>query len=127
MLDQMSPTKADLERDVIAMLAEGDRPMTLEQVREGLGRTVMATTVLTVLCRLHDQGLTRCEWVGRSLVYTAAADQAEVAADRLRAVLDDGGNRRAVLARFIAMLPSDEKALLSDLLTHCYADEIAGR
>jgi predicted transcriptional regulator len=118
MLNQAPPTKGDLERDVIAMLAAGDQPMTLDQVRERLGGTVMATTVMTVLSRLHEQGLTRRQWVGRSFVYTAATDQAELTASRIRALLDAGGDRRAVLTRFIAMLPPDEERVLIDLLTH---------
>jgi predicted transcriptional regulator len=126
MLDQASPTKGDLERDVIAMLAAGGQPMTLDQVRERLGGTVMATTVMTVLSRLHQQGLARRDWVGRSFVYTAGADQAELAANQIRALLDSGGDRRAVLTRFIAMLPHDEERVLIDLLTHCYTDDAAG-
>ncbi|MCW2638564.1 MAG: CopY family transcriptional regulator [Dactylosporangium sp.] len=118
MLNQAPPTKGDLERDVFAMLAADDQPMTLDQVRERLGGTVMATTVMTVLSRLHEQGLTRRQWVGRSFVYTAATDQAELTAGRIRALLDAGGDRRAVLTRFIAMLPPDEERVLIDLLTH---------
>jgi hypothetical protein len=59
-------------------------------------------------------------------VYTATADRAEVAADRIRALLDDGGDRTAVLTRFIAMLPPDEERVLSDLLRHCYAEKATG-
>jgi predicted transcriptional regulator len=124
MLDQVSPTKGDLERDVIAMLAAADQPMTLEQVRERLRGTVMATTVMTILSHLHQEGLARREWVGRSFVYTAAADQAELAATRIWALLDAGGDRRAILTRFIAMLPHDDEKLLIDLLRHCYPDEV---
>jgi hypothetical protein len=51
-------------------------------------------------------------------VYTAATDQAELTASRIRALLDAGGDRRAVLTRFIAMLPPDEERVLIDLLTH---------
>jgi predicted transcriptional regulator len=127
MSDQASPTKGDLERDVIAMLTAGDQPMTLDQVRAGLRGTVMATTVMTVLSRLHQQGLARREWVGRSFVYTASADRAERAASRIRAVLDAGGDRTAILTRFVAMLPPDEERVLVDLLSHGYTDEGAAR
>ncbi|GAA1789658.1 BlaI/MecI/CopY family transcriptional regulator [Planosporangium flavigriseum] len=127
MLDQASPTKADLERDVISMLASGDQPMTLEQVRERLGRTVMATTVMAVLNRLLEQGLARCEWVGRSCLYTAAPDRAELAAGRIRAVLDAGGDRRAVLTRFVAMLPPDAERVLIDLLRQGHPELADGR
>lgn len=123
MLDQASRTKGDLERDVIAVLAEGDRPMTLDQVRERLGGKVMCTTVMTVLSRLHQQGLARREWVGQSFVYTAATDQAELAASRIRGLLDAGGNRRAILARFVAMLQPDDEQALKDLLEHRYAEQ----
>jgi predicted transcriptional regulator len=119
MLDQASRTKDDLERDVIAMLAATDQPMTLEQVRERLGGTVMATTVMTVLTRLHEQGLARRAWVRRSFVYTTATEQAELAASRMRALLDVVGDRRAALTRFIEMLPPEEQSVLGDVLGTC--------
>ncbi|NJC73485.1 BlaI/MecI/CopY family transcriptional regulator [Planosporangium thailandense] len=125
MADLISPTKRQLERDVMAMLAADHRPLTLEQVRERLGGGVMATTVMTVLNRLHEQGLARCEWVGRSYVYIADADRAERTAGRIRALLDADGDRRAVLARLIAMLPPDERLELSDLLRGDYAEAAA--
>lgn len=125
MADPMTPTRRQLERDVMAMLAADHRPMSPEQVRERLGGAVMATTVMTVLNRLHEQGLARCEWVGRSCVYTADADQAELTAGRIRALLDADVDRRAVLARLIEMLPADERMVLSDLLRSSYADTAA--
>ncbi len=118
MLDQAPRTRGDLDREVIATLAAGDRPMTLEQVRERLGGTLMCTTVMTALSRLHQQGLTRREWIGESIVYTAVASQDELAASRIRDLLDAGGDRRAVLARFVAMLPPDDERMLIDLLAH---------
>ncbi|MGC9665105.1 BlaI/MecI/CopY family transcriptional regulator [Planosporangium sp. 12N6] len=122
MSDQAFPTKDDLDREVVAVLTAGDRPLTLDQVRERLSRAVMATTVMTVLSRLHEQGLVRRAWVGRAYVYTTSADRAELAADRIRVLLDTGGDRRAVLTRFIAMLPPDDERVLIDLLTGAPAE-----
>jgi predicted transcriptional regulator len=118
MLHQAPHTRGDLDREVIATLAAGDRPLTLEQVRERLGGTLMCTAVMTALSRLHQQGLTRREWIGQSFVYTAVASQDELAASRIHDLLDAGGDRRAVLARFVAMLPPDDEQMLIDLLAH---------
>jgi predicted transcriptional regulator len=117
-LDPGTRTKDDLERDVLTMLATGDQPLTLEQVRERLGGTMMSTTVMTVLTRLQQRGLTRRKWTGRSFVYTVEANQAELTAQQIHGLLDAGGDRRAVLANFVAMLPPDEEQMLSDLLRH---------
>ena len=115
MLDQAPRTKGDLEHEVFAILAAGDRPMTLDQVRAGLGGGLMCTTVMTVLPRLQEQGRARRQWVDRAYVYSAVAD-ADRAASGIWRLLDAGGDRRAVLARFVAMLRPDEERLLTDLL-----------
>jgi predicted transcriptional regulator len=117
MLDEVRHSRAELERQVMTALAVGGQPMTLEQVRERLGGKVMCTTVMTVLGRLHDKGLTRREQVGRSFVYTALGTQAQLTASRMRHLLDTGGEDPApVLAWFVGMLTPDEERLLSNLV-----------
>jgi predicted transcriptional regulator len=116
MLDEIRRTRSELERDVMTALAAGGQPMTLEQVRERLDGKVMCTTVMTVLGRLSDKGLTRREQVGRSFVYTALGTQAQLTASRMRQLLDTGDDPAAVLAWFAGMLTPDEGRLLGRLV-----------
>ncbi|MER7720141.1 BlaI/MecI/CopY family transcriptional regulator, partial [Streptomyces flaveolus] len=63
------------------------------------------------------------ERAGRSFVWTPAADQAGLAARRMRKVLDAESDRGAVLASFVTGLgPADER-LLRDLLGDAGAAE----
>ena len=116
MMNEVGRSKAELEREVMTALTTGGQPMTLEQVRERLAGRVMCTTVMTVLGRLGEKGLTRRERVGQSFVYTPLATPAQVTADGMRRLLDNGGDQAAVLARFVGMLAPDEERLLADLL-----------
>jgi predicted transcriptional regulator len=116
MLDEARRTRRELEREVMTALTTGDQPMTLEQVRARLGGRVMCTTVMTVLGRLHDKGLTRREQVGRSYVYTALGTQAQLTASRMRQSLDTNEDRAAVLAWFVGMLTPEEERVLCDLV-----------
>ena len=79
------------------------------------------TTVVTILSRLHDQGLAERFRTGRAYAYLAVADSA-LAARRMRRVLDDQNDRDAVLASFVQDLsPDDEqrlRALLAELDDH---------
>jgi predicted transcriptional regulator len=115
MWDENRGTRTALEREVMGALAATDAPMTLEQVRERLDGKVMCTTVMTVLGRLHDRGLTRRERVGRSFVYSALGTQAQLVASRMRQQLDAGEDRAAVLAWFVGMLSPDEERVLAGL------------
>jgi predicted transcriptional regulator len=116
MTNEVRRSKAELEREVMTALTAGGRPMTLEQVRERLEGTVMCTTVMTVLGRLGEQGLTRRERVGQSFVYSPLATPAQLTADRMRGLLDDGGDQAAVLARFVGLLAPEQERLLASLL-----------
>src|SRR5262245_25254051 len=100
MVNRVERTKDELEREVMTALTASGRPMTLEQVRERLGGAVMCTTVMTVLSRLRKKGLTRCERIGQSFVYTPLATPAQLTAGRMRRLLDSGDDPAAVLARF---------------------------
>jgi predicted transcriptional regulator len=116
MLNEVRRSKGELEREVMSALAAAGRPMTIEQVRDRLEGPVMCTTVMTVLGRLHDKGLTRRDRIGHSFVYTPVATPAQLTAGRMRRLLDGGDDRAAVLARFVGMLAPEEERLLTDLL-----------
>ena len=73
------------------------------------------TTVVTILSRLHAQGLTDRFRAGRAYAYLAVAD-AQLAARRMRRVLDAEDDRAAVLASFTAGLTARDERVLRDLL-----------
>jgi predicted transcriptional regulator len=105
-----------LEREVAAVLAAGDRPMTPAEVRQMLAGELAYTTVMTVLSRLADKGLARREPRGRAYAYTAVRDEAEVTAEQMRRLLDAGGDRAAVLTRFVGTLSDADEQLVLELL-----------
>jgi predicted transcriptional regulator len=53
---------------------------------------------------------------GRGHTYSPAFDEAEMAASRMRAVLDRGSDREAVLARFVGELTAEDERTLAALL-----------
>lgn len=102
----------ELESEVLAVLWTAETPRTPSQVHDEIDATLSYKTVHTILTRLHDKGLVRrVTHAGRSC-YVAARDSAQEAADRMRAVLEAGRDRRAILQRFVSTLrPADERAL----------------
>ena len=73
-----------------------------------LGGGLAYTTVMTTLARLQAKGALTRELSGRAYVYAVAGDpaqlEASLAAHRMRRLLDAGGDRAGVLARFVADL-----------------------
>jgi len=80
--------RGDLERYVLATLAEAGQPLTAAQVRQRLGAELAYTTVMTVLTRLAAKGLIDRSRQARRYVYRASADSAEVTARRMQRLLD---------------------------------------
>ncbi len=115
------PARGQLEREVLACLAAAAEPLTPSEVLTELGRPLAYTTVMTTLGRLYDKhALVRIQR-GRAYAYSLAggADEtaATVTAYRMRKLLESGGDRAGVLARFVAELsPSDER-VLNDILS----------
>ena len=101
---------------MLAALHEATGPVTAAWVQERLGGDLAYTTVMTILSRLlAKQAVTR-ERAGRSFVWSAAADEAALAALRMRRVLDRESDREAVLASFVTGLSPDDERLLRLLL-----------
>ena len=71
----------------------------------------------TILTRLHAKGAVHRERAGRAHAYTPVLDEAGLTANRMRAMLDRGGDHAAVLARFLRTLTSDEEAALARLIS----------
>ncbi|MGW0999106.1 BlaI/MecI/CopY family transcriptional regulator [Streptomyces sp. NPDC002520] len=107
-----------LETRVLATLHEAEGPVTAGWVQEHLAADLAYTTVMTVLARLLAKKAVTRRREGRSFVWLPAADEAGLAALKMRKVLDSEQDRRAVLASFITALPEGDEQLLRDLLDH---------
>lgn len=106
----------ELEGEVMAALWAADRSLAPAEVLDALGGKLAYTTVTTSLTRLHDKGVVTRERVGRTYVYAPAMDEAGVTAAQMRTLLDRGGNRANVLARFVGGLDPEDEGLLARLL-----------
>jgi len=105
-----------LEAEVLAALWGADRPLTTAEVVEAVGGDLAYTTVQTILARLHAKGAVRREQSGRAHAYTPVLDDAGLAANRMRALLDRGSDRAAILSRFLGSLSPEDEATLAGLL-----------
>lgn len=108
--------RGQLESEVLAALWAVDRPASAATVREHVGGDPAYTTVLTILSRLYEKGLVTRARSGRGYVYTPVRDEAGHTAAGMRALLEKGGDRAAVLARFVSELPAEDELLLEQLL-----------
>ncbi|MFG2127128.1 BlaI/MecI/CopY family transcriptional regulator [Streptomyces sp. NPDC048751] len=108
--------QGELEGLVLAALREADGPASAGRVQERLGEDLAYTTVITILTRLLAKGAVTRERVGRSFAWTPVADQAGLAAHRMRKVLDGESDREAVLASFVTSLEPEDERLLRELL-----------
>ena len=105
-----------LESEVLAALWASEDPMTPARVQESLGGGLAYTTVMTILSRLYEKGAVTRERVGRAYAYAAVLDQPGIAAAQMRALLDRGDDRAAVLARFVDGLSGEDERALADLV-----------
>lgn len=112
----MRRRRGSLESEVLATLWATGLPMTPGEVAEALGDGLAYNTVQTILTRLHAKGAVRREQVGRAHAYTPVLDDAGLAAQRMQAVLDQGDDHAAVLARFLGTLTPEDGATLARLL-----------
>lgn len=101
----------------MSALRQAPGPVTAGWVQERLGAGLAYTTVMTILTRLLAKEAVARKREGRSFVWTPAADEAGLAALRMRKVLDGEQNREAVLASFLTALPASDEQLLRDLLS----------
>ncbi|QIY99139.1 BlaI/MecI/CopY family transcriptional regulator [Streptomyces sp. S1D4-11] len=108
--------RGELESEVLAALWAAGEPVAAGTVREQLHGDPAYTTVLTILTRLHDKGLVTRERAGRAYLYAAVRDEAAHTAAGMRALLDQGSDRAAVLAQFVSELEAEDEQLLEQLL-----------
>ncbi|MFD9909124.1 BlaI/MecI/CopY family transcriptional regulator [Streptomyces sp. NPDC059063] len=108
--------QGELEAQVLAALHGAPGPVGAAWVQERIGGDLAYTTVMTILTRLLAKNVVTRERAGRSFLWRSAADEAGLAALRMRKVLDGERDREAVLASFVTTLSADDERLLRDLL-----------
>ena len=112
----MRRRRGGLERDVVAVLVADGGALTPGQVRDALGAGRAYTPVMTVLARLDAKGVVVRERAARGFAYRAVVDEDEIAARRIRLLLDARDDRAAALSRFVDALSPEDERLLVDLL-----------
>ena len=105
-----------LESEVLAALWSTDDGATPAEVLDMLGEDLAYTTVMTILTRLWRKGLVERERQGRAYVYRPSISEAELAAARMRAHLEQVADREAALSRFVGSLSRKEERILRRLL-----------
>lgn len=112
-----------LEAEVLAALWAAERPLTPGDVQSELGSGLAYTTVMTTLSRLHEKGAVERRRAGRAFRYTPVMDQADIAAARMRAMLESGYDRSAVLSRFVGSLSPEDELLVAEMLREADGDQ----
>ncbi|MFI6443424.1 BlaI/MecI/CopY family transcriptional regulator [Kitasatospora sp. NPDC050543] len=108
--------QGQLESQVLAVLRTAPGPATAGWVQQRLDGDLAYTTVVTILSRLHTKQAVSRTRAGRSYLWSAASDEAGLAALRMRRLLDGERDRDAVLASFVSALLPDDEGLLRSLL-----------
>lgn len=112
----MRRARGALESEVLAVLWATPEPLSAEEVRRQLGEDLAYTTVLTILVRLHEKGAVERTLRGRAHVYAPLLDEADLAAQRMHALLRAEPERATVLSRFVAGLDADAQKMVRRLL-----------
>ena len=96
----------------MGVLWTADEPLTPDQVRRRLPGDLAYTTVMTILVRLVDKGAASRRQQGRGYEYEPRLDQAGLAAERMRSMLEAERDRAGVLSRFVEGLDAPSAAAL---------------
>lgn len=108
---------SNLVLSVLRNHSEALTPAAVSDLLSEAGAGELAyTTVVTILSRLQAQGLVDRSRRGRAYAYRAVADPAQLAAGRMRRVLESERDRKAVLANFVSDLTPGDESLLRELL-----------
>lgn len=105
-----------LEAEVLAQLWARDDPATPADVLAAMETDLAYTTVMTILIRLWKKGLVERERRGRAYAYRPVVTEAELTANRMRAMLDRSRDREGALSRFVGSLPKREERALRRIL-----------
>jgi predicted transcriptional regulator len=96
------------ETDVLRVLWSADEPLSPGEINDRLDAGYAYTSVATILTRLQAKGLVVRRPAGRSYVYEAAIDEADLAVRRISELLDSSSDRASVLSRFFGELSPRE-------------------
>ncbi|MFZ4277673.1 BlaI/MecI/CopY family transcriptional regulator [Streptomyces arboris] len=108
--------QGELEAQVLSVLGEATEPVTAAWVLQRLGSGLSYSTVITILTRLHAKQAVTRTGPGRPVLWQPVANEAGLAALRMRRLLDKQSDRDAVLAGFVSVLSADDEELLRSLL-----------
>jgi predicted transcriptional regulator len=100
----------ELESAVMDQVWESDHPVRVRELLEQLhyDKALALTTVLTVMERLYRKGWLARAKHGRAHEYWPTVSREDYAAGLMEQALEQGEDRAATLARFVAMLDSRE-------------------
>jgi predicted transcriptional regulator len=107
----------ELEGEVLGTLWSAGAPMTPARLHAALGGDLAYNTVHTILTRLCDKSLVRRTVVDGRPAYAPVHEAAEWSAAQMRAVLDRGRDRGAILQHFVTSLSEADERVLRDLLS----------
>jgi predicted transcriptional regulator len=110
----------ELESEVLAVLWAADEALVAAQVQQALDPGLAYNTVHTILTRLHAKGAVSREPVGRAHAYRPVLDDNGLTARQMRALLDKGSDRAAVLRRFVDELAGPDGDVLAALLQQAH-------
>ncbi|WDT90614.1 BlaI/MecI/CopY family transcriptional regulator [Streptomyces sp. SCSIO-PteL053] len=105
--------QGELEAQVLSVLGEASEPVTAAWVLERLGADLSYSTVITILTRLHAKQAVTRTGRGRPVLWEPVANEAGLAALRMRRLLDKQSDRDAVLSSFVSVSSHDEDLLRS--------------
>lgn len=108
--------RQSLEADVLGVLWASDGAMTPAEVRAALTQPLAYTTVMTVLVRAWRKGLVVRVKSGRAYAYSAAVDEADLVAERMRREFERSRDPYITMSRFVGRLEPTEAAELRRLL-----------
>lgn len=115
----------ELERAIMEVLWDTDKPLTVREVSNGLvERNLAHTTVMTVLDRLAKKGFARRERDGRAWRYRPAATRESYVAELMLTALEQTGDRDAALAMFAQSVSGSEAGVLRDALEHLEKSDV---
>ncbi|GAA1651879.1 BlaI/MecI/CopY family transcriptional regulator [Actinoplanes couchii] len=105
----------ELEGQILAVLGGAHSPLTPREVLDRLTPPLSYSTVVTILTRMHDKGMTARYREGRAFRYAPLTDADTMAAGRMSALLGSGVDRGTVLRRFVSTLEPGDAELLRQL------------
>ncbi|MFF7018835.1 MULTISPECIES: BlaI/MecI/CopY family transcriptional regulator [Streptomyces] len=108
--------QGELEAQVLSVLGGATEPVTAAWVLQRLGSGLSYSTVITILTRLHAKQAVTRSGPGRPVLWQPVANEAGLAALRMRRLLDKQSDRDAVLSSFVSVLSADDEELLRSLL-----------